>query len=206
MCHASLSTLAFAQVSVVINPIWSLLTVCVLRLFSLLPLSLLSWMQVLYPRNMQAVSAAHFWRLGQQVSSSQAPAGWTTAFDNKLFVIRLDITKITSMNIEHVILITDSPSSARKTVGFSVHSGQTHSFTISFILRLFFSYSPNYRIKFWDCLSNAEWFLYQLVYDDITNTKVAARLHSTTSIDVLCFKSIFLYLDVWKIFFNYPTI
>ena len=33
------------------------------------------------PRNMQAVSAVHFWRLGHQVSSSKAPAGRTTAPD-----------------------------------------------------------------------------------------------------------------------------
>ena len=30
---------------------------------------------VIPPRNMQAVSVAHFWRLGEQVSSSKAPAG-----------------------------------------------------------------------------------------------------------------------------------
>ena len=30
---------------------------------------------VIPPRNMQAVAVAHFWRLGEQVSSSKAPAG-----------------------------------------------------------------------------------------------------------------------------------
>ena len=51
------------------------------------------------PRNMQAISAAHFWRLGHQVSSSKAPAGRTTAPDAELFAIRLGVSKATSMDI-----------------------------------------------------------------------------------------------------------
>ena len=62
---------------------------------------------------MQAVSAAHLWNLGQQVSSSKAPAGRTTAPDAELFSIGLGITKATSMAIERIILITDSLRSAR---------------------------------------------------------------------------------------------
>ena len=42
---------------------------------------------VISPRNMQAVSVAHFWRLGGQVSSSKAPAGQATALDTELFAI-----------------------------------------------------------------------------------------------------------------------
>ena len=42
---------------------------------------------VIPPRNMQAVSVAHFWRLGEQVSSSKAPTGRATALDAKLFAI-----------------------------------------------------------------------------------------------------------------------
>ena len=40
----------------------------------------------------------------------------------------------------------------------------------------------------------------------MTNTKVTVRLHLATSIDVLCFKSVLLYLDTQKTSFNYPTI
>ena len=42
---------------------------------------------VIPPRNMQAVSVAHFWRLGEQVSSSKAPAGRAIALDAELFAI-----------------------------------------------------------------------------------------------------------------------
>ena len=40
---------------------------------------------VIPPRNMQAVSVAHFWRLGEQVSLSKAPAGRAIALDAELF-------------------------------------------------------------------------------------------------------------------------
>jgi len=42
---------------------------------------------VIPPRNMQAVSVAHFWRLGEQVLSSKAPAGRAIALDAELFAI-----------------------------------------------------------------------------------------------------------------------
>ena len=68
---------------------------------------------VIPSRRMQAVSAAHIWNLGQQVSFSKALASRTTAFDAELFAIRLGIAKATSMAIECIILITDSLGSAR---------------------------------------------------------------------------------------------
>ena len=121
---------------------------------------------------MQAVSAAHIWNLGQQMSSSKAPAGRTTAPDAKLFAIRLGIAKATRMAIEHIILITDSLGSARRAVDPSVHPGQAHSLAVCSALRLFFYQGHGYRIDFWDCPSKAEWSLHQLVHNDVTNTRV----------------------------------
>ena len=86
--------------------------------------------------------------LGQQVSSSKAPAGRTTASDAKLFAIRLGIAKATSMAIEWIILITDSLGSARRAVDPSVHPGQAHSLAVCSALRLFFSQGHGYRIDF----------------------------------------------------------
>ena len=63
--------------------------------------------------NYVLLTAVHIWNLGQQRSSSKAPAGRTTAPDAELFAIRLGIAKATSMAIEHIILITDSLGSAR---------------------------------------------------------------------------------------------
>ena len=78
------------------------------------------------PRSIQAVSAAHFWRLGYQMLSSKASAGRTTASDAKLFAIRLDVSKATSMDIEHIILITDSLGSARRSVDPNHFSSSNH--------------------------------------------------------------------------------
>ena len=83
---------------------------------------------------------------------------------------------------------------------------QSYSFTICSVLRLFFSCSIICRIEFWDCSSNTEWSLYKLVYNDMINIKVVARLHPATSINTLCSKSILSYLNTWKISSNYSTI
>ena len=49
-----------------------------------------------------------------------------TAPNTKLFAIRLDIAKTTSMNIECIIFITDSLDFARKAVDTSVYSKQAY--------------------------------------------------------------------------------
>jgi len=85
---------------------------------------------VIPPRNMQAVSVAHFWRLGEQMSLSKALAGRATALDVELFAIRLGVVKATSFDVKHIVIITDSLTAARRAVDTSVHSGQAHSLAI----------------------------------------------------------------------------
>ena len=80
---------------------------------------------------MQAVSVAHFWRLGEQVSSSKVPAGQATALDAELFAIQLGVVKATSFDVKHIVIITDSLTAARRAVDTSVHSGQVHSLLLS---------------------------------------------------------------------------
>jgi len=87
---------------------------------------------------------------------SKALADRTTTSDAELFAIRLEISKITSIDIECIILITSSLDFARKTVDASVHSGQIHSLAIYSTLRLFFCSGLGYKIKFWNCPSKAE--------------------------------------------------
>jgi len=110
------------------------------------------------------------------------------------------------MDIDHIILITDSLGSARRSVDLSVHSGQAHSLAVCSALRSFFCSGSSHRIEFWDCLSNAEWSLYQMVHNDVTNTRVAARLHPATSLDALRSKSVLSCLDAWRTAFNRPTV
>ena len=155
---------------------------------------------------MQAISTVHFWKLGYQVLSSKTPAGRTTAPDAELFAIRLGVSKATSIDIEHIILITDSLESARRSVDPSVHSGQAYSLAVCSALQLFFCSGSSHKIKFWDCPSNAEWSLHQMVHNDVTNTKVAAGLYPATSLDALCSKSVLLCLNSWRTTFNHPTV
>ena len=82
------------------------------------------------------------------MSSSKALAGRTTAPDAKLFAIRLDVSKATSMGIEHITLITDSLGPARRSVNPSVHSGQAYSLAVCSALQLFFCSGSSHRIKF----------------------------------------------------------
>ena len=100
------------------------------------------------PKNMQAISNTHFWRLDHQVSSSKVPAGRTTAPNAELFAIRLGVPKATSMDIEHIILITDSLGSARRLVDPSVHSGQAYSLAVCSALQLFFCSGSSHKIEF----------------------------------------------------------
>jgi len=82
------------------------------------------------------------------MSYLKTPASRTTAFDAELFVIRLGVSKTTSMDIKHIILVNDSLGLARRAVNLSVHSRQAHSIFVCFTLRLFFSGGPSHRIEF----------------------------------------------------------
>ena len=64
----------------------------------------------------------------------------------------------------------------------------------------------SHMIEFWDCPSNAEWSLHQMVHNDVTNTRVAARHHLATSLDALQSKSVLSCLDTWRTAFNRPMI
>jgi len=89
----------------------------------------------------------------QQMSSSKALANKTTTFNTELFAIKLGVSKATSMDIEYIILITNSLGSVRRTVDFLVHSEQAHSLAICSVLILLFSGSLSHSI---DCLSKVE--------------------------------------------------
>ena len=82
---------------------------------------------------MQVVSTVYFWRLGQQVSFSKALASWNIP-DTELFAIRLSIAKAISLDVEYIILITNSLSFARKVVNHSVYCKQAYSLAFCFVL------------------------------------------------------------------------
>jgi len=147
---------------------------------------------------MQAISVAHFWRLGEQVSTSKAPARRATALDAELFTIQLGVVKATFFDIKRIVIITDSLTAARRAVDASVHLGQAHSLAIVQALRGFFTNHPDCSIHFWDCPSKAQWSFHFLVYEDTTSTKIAAGRHPATSLDALRSKSAAACLDAWR--------
>ena len=160
---------------------------------------------VIPPRNMQAVSVAHFWRLGEQVSSSKALAGRATALDAELFAIQLGVVKATSFDVKCIVIITDSLTAARRAVDASVHSGQAHSLAIVQALRGFFTNHLDCSIHFWDCPSKAQWSLHFLAHEDATSTKIAAGRYLVTSLDALRSKSAAACLDAWRTSFARPS-
>ena len=81
------------------------------------------------------------------MSFFKAPASQITISNAKLFAIKLSIAKATSINIKYIIFITNSLGFAKKTVDLFIYSKQADSLAICSTLRLFFSYSLNYRIK-----------------------------------------------------------
>ena len=45
-----------------------------------------------------------------------------------------------------------------------------------------------------------------MVHNNVTNTRVAARLHPATSLNALHSKSVLLCLDTWRTTFSHPTV
>jgi len=70
---------------------------------------------------MQAISVAHFWRLREQVLLFKVFAERATVLNAELFAIRLGVVKITSFDIKHIVIITDSLTAARRAVDTSIH-------------------------------------------------------------------------------------
>jgi len=153
---------------------------------------------VIPPRNMQAVSVAYFWRLGEQMSSSKAPAGQATALDAELFAIRLGVVKATSFDVKSIVIITDSLTAARRAVDAFVYSDQAHSLAIVQALRSFFTNYSDRLIHFWNCSSKTQWSLHFLAHEDATSTKIAAGRHPATSLDALQSKSTATCLNAWR--------
>jgi len=153
---------------------------------------------VIPPRNMQAVSVAHFWRLREQVSSSKVPAGWAIALDAELFAIQLSVVKATSFNVKRIVIITNSFTTARRAVDAFVHSGQAHSLAIVQALRGFFTNHPDHFIHFWDCPSKTQWSLHFLAHEDTTSTKITAGRHLATLLNALRSKSAATCFDIWR--------
>ena len=135
-------------------------------------------------KSLQAVSVAYGWRKGIQVISSKAAFGNITTPNAELVASRLGIAKATSLDVDRIVVITDSLSSAKKALDPSHHSGQSESITIAHLLRPFFNRNSSNKIEFWDCPSKARWHLHAIVDDDAKSTNVPSTPSQFTSLDL----------------------
>ena len=115
--------------------------------------------------------------------------------------IQLGIAKATSLDVDRIVVITDSLSSARKALDPSHHSGQGESIAIAHLLRPFFNCNSNNKVEFWDCPSKARWHLRAIVDDDAKSTIVPCT--QFTSLDALRDKLSKACTDQWITTFNH---
>ncbi|KAF5359454.1 hypothetical protein D9756_003188 [Leucocoprinus leucothites] len=80
--------------------------------------------------SLQAISVAHLYRGGQQVSHAKQASGRASSTDTELFSIHIGIAKAISLHCDHIILITNCLPAAKLAVDPSIHSSQSHSIQV----------------------------------------------------------------------------
>jgi hypothetical protein len=97
-------------------------------------------------------------RPGNQPLVSRWVAGRVLSSDAELFAIRSAVVRATMLdNCNHIIVFTDSLTSARRPVDPSVHSGQAHSLTVCRTLNEWLAASADNHIEFIQTPSKLEW-------------------------------------------------
>ena len=87
-----------------------------------------------------------------------------TSTEVKLFVLRCSINQASYLlNINHIFVITNSLHATKRIFDSSSYLYQIQSAAISGKLREFFHKDGNNSIGFWDCLSNQNWSLHNIV-------------------------------------------
>ncbi|KAJ2926390.1 hypothetical protein H1R20_g10713, partial [Candolleomyces eurysporus] len=95
---------------------------------------------------------------GHNPATSTWAAGKTTSACAELFAIRAAVVRATILNgCDHIIVFTNSMSSARRSVDPSVHSGQAHSLAVCKALNQWLSEGEDRYIEFIGTLSKLEW-------------------------------------------------
>jgi len=93
-----------------------------------------------------------------------------TSTEAELFTIRCGINQaVQLLNIEQIIVITDSIHIAEKVFGSSVHSYKIQIASISMEIRQFFKRNDHNSLKFWDCPSKDNWSLYKVMGKETKN-------------------------------------
>jgi len=132
---------------------------------------------------------------GFQTASIKAPAGRVTSVDAELFAIGLAIAKATT-GCPNIVVIYCFPA-AKRAVDMAIHSGQGHSITISRLIRSHFETHPEGSLHFWDCPSNARWFIHAEVHNEVTRTHCPVQEQMQTLYDALSQENSKKCLEEW---------
>ena len=119
-------------------------------------------------KNHVATSISHIHSYNKPVIKTLHRAINVTTTEAKLFAICCRINQaVTSQDVNHIVVITNSLHAAKKIFDSSVYPYQIHLAAISQKLREFFSRDSCNHIKFWDCPSKQKWPLHYSVDKDI---------------------------------------
>ncbi|KAF5355016.1 hypothetical protein D9756_005205 [Leucocoprinus leucothites] len=135
--------------------------------------------------SLQAVSAAHLYRGGRQVSHAKQASGRASSTDAELYSIRIGIAKAISLQCDHIILITDCLPAAKLAVDPSIHSSQSHSIQVCRLLSDWLTAKPSRSIDFWDVPSKWRWKPHLKVHKDVTSTRIHAPPRLGATLDFL---------------------
>ncbi|KAF5353908.1 hypothetical protein D9756_007280 [Leucocoprinus leucothites] len=135
--------------------------------------------------SLQAVSAAHLYHGGWQVSHAKQASGRASSTDAELYSIRIGIAKAISLHCDHIILITDCLPAAKLAVNPSIHSSQSHSIQVCQLLSNWLVAKPSHSINFWDVPSKWQWKPHLKVHKDVTTTRIHAPPHLGATLNFL---------------------
>ena len=100
-----------------------------------------------------------------------------TSSEAEFFAIRCGINQaVLSYETSRIIIVTDSIHVTKKMFDPSSHSLQKQSTLILSELREFFNWSDMNTLKFWECPSKSNWYLYKAVNSDIKSFNLAPLL------------------------------
>ena len=115
-------------------------------------------------KNNVAISILHIYVHNKSVIKTLHYTVNIISIEAESFAIRCSINQATNYNnISKIIVITDSIHTARKIFNMTLYPFQKYIAAILNELRVFFSCHQENLIKFWECSSQCNWFLYKAV-------------------------------------------
>ncbi|KJA14392.1 hypothetical protein HYPSUDRAFT_208739 [Hypholoma sublateritium FD-334 SS-4] len=113
----------------------------------------------------QAFAGFALFQGDEQVNLAHYVSGKVLAPEAELSAICFAVIRATQVpGCTHIVMFMDHIALEKKALDPSVHSSQGHSLAVCRALLLWFAANPLNILKFYDCLSKAEWDVYQEVH------------------------------------------